>query len=159
MVIVTLTDRPKSVRNPCVIKVLVAFCVGTLVFGFFCRCRGFCHRPESDLFPFLSYNSVNIAYSVANVVLPVTSMQIYSEHITLNLLNQKCYKVCYWPYPEIYRVNPTYFSERTLITFIDGPARTWNRQNSPAWSAAFIMQHPNDTCIKDWLCIGYSVQS
>ena len=29
------------------------FCVVTLVFGFFCQCRGFCHRTESDLFLFL----------------------------------------------------------------------------------------------------------
>ena len=26
------------------------FCVVTLLFGFFCQCRGFCHRTESDLF-------------------------------------------------------------------------------------------------------------
>ena len=31
------------------------FCVVTLIFGFFCVCRGFCHRTaESDLFLFLS---------------------------------------------------------------------------------------------------------
>ena len=28
------------------------FCVVTLILGFFCRCRGFCHRTESDLFLF-----------------------------------------------------------------------------------------------------------
>ena len=52
MTAVTPTDRPKSVRNSCVIKVLVAFYV-TLLFGLFCGCRGFCHRTESDLFLFL----------------------------------------------------------------------------------------------------------
>ena len=31
------------------------FYVVTLVFGFFCGCRGFCHRTESDLFLFLLY--------------------------------------------------------------------------------------------------------
>ena len=31
----------------------MAFCVVTLLFGFFCGCRGFCHRSESDLFLFL----------------------------------------------------------------------------------------------------------
>ena len=51
---VTPTDRPKSVRNRCVIKVFGGvFYVVTLLFGFFCECRGFCHRTESDLFPFL----------------------------------------------------------------------------------------------------------
>ena len=42
------TDRPKSVRNRCVIKVFGG--VVTLLFGFFCGRRGFCHRTESDLF-------------------------------------------------------------------------------------------------------------
>ena len=43
MTVVTLTDRPKSVRYRCVIEVFVGvfFCVVTLLFGFFCGCRGF----------------------------------------------------------------------------------------------------------------------
>ena len=54
MTAVTPPDRPTSVRNRCVIKVFVGvFYVVTLLFGFFCRCRGFCHRTESDLFLFL----------------------------------------------------------------------------------------------------------
>ena len=52
--IVTPTDRPLSVRNRCVIEVLGGVvCVVTLLFGLFCRFRGFCHRIESDLFLFL----------------------------------------------------------------------------------------------------------
>ena len=43
-------DRPKSVRNCCVIDV---FYVVTLLFGLFSECRGFWYRTESDLFPFL----------------------------------------------------------------------------------------------------------
>ena len=58
--VVTPTDRPKSVRNRCVIGVLVAFCVVMLLFGFFCGCRGFCSRTESDLFLFLFM--LNLAY-------------------------------------------------------------------------------------------------
>ena len=51
--VVTPSDRPKSVRNRCVIEVFGGvFCVVTLLFGFFCECRGFCHRTESDLFLF-----------------------------------------------------------------------------------------------------------
>ena len=50
---VTPTDRPKSVRNRCVIEVFDGFfCVVSLLFGIFCWCRGFCHRTESDLFLF-----------------------------------------------------------------------------------------------------------
>ena len=49
--VVTQTDRPKSVHNRCVIEVFGGvFCVA--LFGFFCVCRGFCHRTESDLFLF-----------------------------------------------------------------------------------------------------------
>ena len=48
MAVVTPTDRPKSVRNCCVIEVFVAF---------FCWCRGFCHRIQSDLLLFLSLDS------------------------------------------------------------------------------------------------------
>ena len=58
MAIFTPTDRPKSVRNRCVIEVSGGvFCVVTLLFGFFCRCRGFCHRTESDL----SFSLINHA--------------------------------------------------------------------------------------------------
>ena len=53
LAVVTQTDRPKSVRNLCVIEFFGgAFCVVTLLFGFFFRCRGFCLRTESDLFLF-----------------------------------------------------------------------------------------------------------
>ena len=52
--VVTPTDRPKSVRNRFVIEVFGGvFCVVKLLFGFFCGCRGFCHRTESDLFLFI----------------------------------------------------------------------------------------------------------
>ena len=52
--IVTPTDRPKSVRSRCVIEVFGGvFVLSRCFFVFFCRCRGFCHRTESDLFLFL----------------------------------------------------------------------------------------------------------
>ena len=52
---VTPTDRPRSVRNSCVIKVFGGvFMLSRCFFGLFCGCRGFCHRTESDLFLFLS---------------------------------------------------------------------------------------------------------
>ena len=53
--LVTPTDRPKSVRNRCLIELFCGVvCVVTLPFWHFCWCRGFCHRTESDLFLFLS---------------------------------------------------------------------------------------------------------
>ena len=55
--LVTPTDRPKSVRNPCLIELFCGVvCVVTLPFWHFCWCRGFCHRTESDLFLFLFYS-------------------------------------------------------------------------------------------------------
>ena len=52
--LVTPTDRPKSVSNRCLIELFCGVvCVVTLPFWHFCWCRGFCHRTESDLFPFL----------------------------------------------------------------------------------------------------------
>ena len=51
---VTPTDRPKSVRIRCVIKVFGGvFYVVTLLFEFFCACRRFGHGTESDFFLFL----------------------------------------------------------------------------------------------------------
>ena len=52
--VVTPTDRPKSVRNRCLIELFCGVvCVVTLPFWHFCWCSGFCHRTESDLFLFL----------------------------------------------------------------------------------------------------------
>ena len=52
--VVTPTDRPKSVRNRCLIELFCGVvCVVSLPFWHFCWCRGFCHRTEADLFLFL----------------------------------------------------------------------------------------------------------
>ena len=57
--LVTPTDRPKSVRNCCLIELFCGVvCVVTLPFWHFCWCRGFCHRTESDLFLFLLHSSL-----------------------------------------------------------------------------------------------------
>ena len=51
--LVTPTDRPKSVRNRCVIEVFGSVCVLSFDFRIFCWYRGICHRTGSDLFLFL----------------------------------------------------------------------------------------------------------
>ena len=54
LVVVTPTDRPKSVRNCCLIELFCGVvCVVTLPFWHFCWCRGFCHRTGSDLLLFV----------------------------------------------------------------------------------------------------------
>ena len=52
--VVTPTDRPKSVRNRCLIELFCGVvCVVALPFWHFCWCRGFCHRIGSDLLLFV----------------------------------------------------------------------------------------------------------
>ena len=52
--IVTPTDRPKSVRNRCVIELYVAlFILSLCPFDISVGVWGFCHKTESDLFLFL----------------------------------------------------------------------------------------------------------
>ena len=53
--LVTLTDRPKSVRNRCVIDVIGGVCVFSIGFRIFCWYRGFCHMTGSDLLLFLFF--------------------------------------------------------------------------------------------------------
>ena len=56
--VVTSTDRPKSVRNRCVIEVFDGALCCHVASGFFCGCGGFCLRTESDLFLFLLLNGL-----------------------------------------------------------------------------------------------------
>ena len=48
--VVTPTNRPKSVRNRCLIELFCGVvCVVALLFWHCCWCKGFCHRTGSDL--------------------------------------------------------------------------------------------------------------
>ena len=58
--VVTLTDRPKSIRIRCVIKVFGVVFVLSRCLLHFCGCRGFCHRTESDLFLLLYARSIKV---------------------------------------------------------------------------------------------------
>ena len=62
----TPTDRPKSVRNRCLIELLcVVVCDLTLPFWHFCLCRDFCYRTESDLLLFVLIKFVRVRESPA----------------------------------------------------------------------------------------------
>ena len=66
--LVTPTDRPKSVRNRCLIELFCGVvCVVTLPFWLSCWCRGFCHRTESDLFLFLLNDTTRTMYRVQGI--------------------------------------------------------------------------------------------
>ena len=63
VVVVTPTDRPKSVRNCCLIELFCGVvCVATLSLWHFCWYRGFCHRTGSDLLLFVFMNIINIDF-------------------------------------------------------------------------------------------------
>ena len=54
MTVVTPTDRPKSVRNRCVIEIFSGVvCVVTLLLDYCVGEGAFCYRTESDLFLFV----------------------------------------------------------------------------------------------------------
>ena len=70
--VVTPNDRPKSVRNRCLIELFCAVvCVVTLPFGHFCLCRGFCHRTGSNLLLFVF---TYVLFSLACAYLPYCSV-------------------------------------------------------------------------------------
>ena len=63
--VVTLTDRPKSVRSRCLIELLCdVVCVVALPFWHFCWCRGFCHRTGSDLLLFVFFLKTKKMFNV-----------------------------------------------------------------------------------------------
>ena len=80
--VVTPTDRPKSVRNRCLIELFCGVvCVVTLPFWHFRWCRGFCHRTESDLFLFLIENNMILLWHFFNLLCP-------------SIINQQ--RICYY---------------------------------------------------------------
>ena len=67
MTVVTQTNRPKSVRNRCEIKVFGGVFVLSIGFRIFCWYLGFCHRTESDHFFFSLFVYMN-AILITNVL-------------------------------------------------------------------------------------------
>ena len=64
MTVVTPTDRPKSVRNCCLIELFCGVvCVVTLPLWHFCWYRDFCHRTESDLLLFVFRQDISSSWS------------------------------------------------------------------------------------------------
>ena len=123
--IVTPTDRPKSVRNRCVIELFCGIVyVVTVPFCHFCWCRGFCHRTESDLFLFL-------LWSIKETVLWSGCDSISS----LNLFNLKAWVLS---------------CEINLILYLTG---LWN-QWYPGYSTHLWQDHQN-VCRSSETCSGH----
>ena len=95
VVLVTPTDRPKSVRNHCVIELFCGVvCVVALPFWHFCWCRGFCHRTESDLvlFLFLNISDVNFHASKSAMtfsLLPVPDWRTISSSVDIQGIQER----------------------------------------------------------------------
>ena len=68
------------------------FCVVTLFFWFFCGCRGFCHRTESDLFLLLFITELPIQHVFLHIW---TSRELFlkQDQITLQFYFKKNYSV------------------------------------------------------------------
>ena len=78
MTAVTPTERPKSVRNRCVIEVFVAFFILSWCFWIFLWMYGVCHRTESDVFFFVLLSTLIPSCSVerCNKVSPVRVFKV-----------------------------------------------------------------------------------
>ena len=77
--VVSPTDRPKSVRNCCLIELFCGVvCVVNLPFWHFCWCRGFCHRTGSDLLLF-----------VLQLVVPNLQCLFTTFHLEYPLVNSR----------------------------------------------------------------------
>ena len=84
--VVTPTDRPKSVRNRCLIELFcgVAYVVA-LPFWHFCWCRGICHRTGSDLLLFVCITMIlkSDLHKICNVkyaTCPIIEQPAYIVH-------------------------------------------------------------------------------
>ena len=74
-----LEDSTKSVRNRCMIEVFCDVFVLILCFFFkiFCWYKGFSHRTELDLFPFLSVSENKVSVNCIANKYPTTSLPIF----------------------------------------------------------------------------------
>ena len=77
--VVTPTDRPKSVRNRCLIELFCSVVyVVNLPFWHFRWCRDFCHRTESDLLLFVFGNYSFFNSGISNEF-PLTPLLIFKQ--------------------------------------------------------------------------------
>ena len=113
--VVTPTDRPKSVRNRCLIELFCCVvCVVALPFWHFCLCRGFCHRTGSDLLLFVS-----IKISTIMRFDKILAKEMHWSHISVLL-------VLYLPLLNYYTGNSTSAELLVSYFFIQG-FRVWKR--------------------------------
>ena len=96
--VVTPTDRPKSVRNRCLIELFCGVvCIVTLPFRHFCWYRSFCYRTGSDLLLFVIFYHYYIIYNpqlfIPAPVTPTTSQSQKSSHAVGKYYNGRLHLV------------------------------------------------------------------
>ena len=83
--VVTPTDRPKSVRNCCLIELFCGVvCVATLPLWHFCWYRGFCHRTGSDLLLLVLISEIVLASHWLQPRTPCYASQELNCHVLHN---------------------------------------------------------------------------
>ena len=89
MAVVTPTDRPKSVRNCCLIKLFCGVvCVVILFLWHFCWYRDFCHRTGSDLLLFVFEIRIKFMcsfYNFSSVYFDVLSWHLVYDYIPVSV--------------------------------------------------------------------------
>ena len=154
--VVTPTDRPKSVRNRCLIELFCGVvCVVTLPFWHFCWCKGFCHRTESDLFLFLLF-LIRAAYDFHE---SPKSYEVLTNRFNLEVcLKNNTYCVWIFKCEKDSIVNPC---ARKLITFVKFEIPLYDNVQlvvllrnsfSSVYTFPQILQHPPDQWLKTLEC-------
>ena len=108
--------------NGLVISFWWRFCVVTLLFGFFCPCRGFCHRTESDLFLFLMY-----MYRFYHELWVLSK-----THVTRTINARETFILCHARLPE-HRLN-TRLNKRNLMNNATSRCYEQNRESTKGYS-------------------------
>ena len=120
--VVTPTDRPKSVRNRCLIEL---FCgvvyVFTLPFWHFCWYRGFCHRTGSDHLLFVYFVWLRITDEGS-----VLEMRIWSI-----LLIQSDLKWCIHLGRSLFLYFKSIYFRQQKKVFNKGKLEYWQSQEGP----------------------------
>ena len=101
--VVTPTDRPKSVRNCCLIELFCGVvCVVTLPLWHFCWYGGFCHRTGSDLLLFvldphwakIRMGEFKAAYSICWKTFPAKTTKMLSTRNSSILMMSSSEYLC-----------------------------------------------------------------
>ena len=98
LALVTPTDRPKSVRNRCLIELFLWRCLCCLLpFWHFCWCRGFCHRTGSDLLLFVFVCILMIYLKLKkHILLQNVYFIVFIGHLNIPWIGKQILGLLHW---------------------------------------------------------------